>query len=285
VKLALGIPCWQDGPEMIEKVIASLDGCHDLLLVADGVIDGVESSLPDVSDLSFLDPGPGVVVEQRRWKTQMEKRDWLLQQARAHGCDWLIQLDSDERLHEPQLLKVWLDRWGAGAFPIPFEFEKTMWPYLIGATWKCLHVPSWRRVVCQGAFLEHMNGQVYLLVPPEGRLPSRFVEGLPYVSHHPEERPEGRRQIRLSVLEDQLEPPVVECVPYWTHGFGAHPCPPGAVPGFFCDQCGRRYSTPGTCTVQHEPAVVRPLPDGELDPLMRMYVESLNRPHLETVAA
>ncbi len=262
MRFALGIPCWADTERMIQLVIDSLQGYQDALIVADGVIDGVDAQgLSDTSDMSYLPAG--TILEQRRWPSQGAKRDWILQTARELECDWLLQLDSDERLHEPRLLRRWLQVWRSGAFPVPFEIDRLQHPgIMLGASWKCLRVKDWRRVVIQGAFLEHMNGKTYLLVPPEGRLPSSFAEGIPYISHHYEERDETRRDIRLSWVEDQLEPVAqVACEPYPTPGYQAV----RAVAWneeFYCDQCGQRFSGPGVCAgapSQHPPRLAQPL--------------------------
>ncbi len=198
-------------------------------------------------------------ISSHPWDSQSQKRTWLLDKARQLGCDWLLQIDADERLHGAAKLREWLPSWGYDAFPLPFQVEPDQ---LLCATWKCLRVAAWSRVVAGGAYIEHADGNVYCVVPPDGRPPAEASSFLPWISHHPDERPEGRRMIRLGELEEALEPPPPALE--WVSA-GLDPAPliaSGLVEldpqGFwYCDQCGRRYSGPGVCSEEHPPNEVK----------------------------
>lgn len=249
---------------MLAATIASLEGCFDELLIADGRIERVEPyGLPDLSDFSTLDEasdGPlvGAHIAAHVWPSQSAKRTWLLQKAQSLGCDWLIQIDSDERLHGAGKLRGYLTSWQGDAFPIPFEVDPGK---VLGATWKVLRTAAWVRTVAGGAYIEHANGIVYCVCPPDGG-PLANHQYLPWISHHPEERPEGRRSIRLGVLEDSLEPPpfvpnlstpglsplrlIASARMSTTPADATHACP----------ECGTRYAGPGLCEQGHPPAEV-----------------------------
>ncbi len=211
-KLAVGIITWADGKEMLDKTVESLGGIADELLIADGVIRGVDRTSGNLAP--FLDfPAvelrmgewfPDAHISSHVWDSQSVKRTWLLEKARSLRCDWLLQIDADERLHNGDRLKAWLPTWGGDAFPIPFQVEP--WQ-LLCATWKCIRVGAWTRVVAGGAYIEHVDGTVYCVVPPDGRVPDGAEKFLPLLTHHPDERPPGRRDIRLGELENSLEPP------------------------------------------------------------------------------
>lgn len=281
IKLAVGVITWNDGDEMLRKSIGSVAAIADELLIADGLIEGVGSGgLPPITEGLLdgrldailegaeldagLEPGalPPPYVTQHSWKGQAEKRTWLLNKARTLKCDWLLQLDADERLHNPEKLAAWLPSWAYDAFPIPFQVEPHQ---LLCATWKCLRVDAWARIVAGGAFIEHTNGTVYCVVPAHGRPPDGSEGILPWISHHPDERPAERRAIRLGELEEILEPPPMDS-PYFE--------PPSLEarsmlePRFmstpteathYCNQCGTRYGGPGICTLGHPAAEVTPL--------------------------
>lgn len=282
MRIALGIITWQDGLDNVQATVASAAALRvDALLVADGVIDGVPAG-------ELGDTSPGIhesvsrcsaarnVVESRRWSSQSEKRTWLLEQAREQGCEWLVQIDADERLHNAALLRTYLEGWTADAFPLPFEVDPGV---LLGATWKCLRAPAWPRVVAGGAYLEHVDGNTYCAVPPGNRAPmAETFENLdvyrsivPWLSHHPDERPAERRAIRLGELEHDLEPP--PHVPYYdTPSLRARPLLESAAVSdeqttqqlYACPQCGARYITAGVCEQGHAPAAVVAV--GEVSP-------------------
>lgn len=266
MRLAVGIPTWRDGQHMLEATIASLDGIADELLIADGLIHGVDTDLGHLSEWLPAD-GPHVQIIQRHWRTQSEKRSWLLERARELGCDWLLQIDADERLHNAAKLKAWLPTWAADAFPVPFEVDPGK---MLGASWKCLRVAAWRRVVAGGAYLEHADGNTYCVVPEDGIGPgvrhmaadANLYSILPWISHHPHEREGVRALVRLGELEDWLEPPPQ--VPYKvTPGLSPRsliqPLPvsdESTEATYYCNQCGARYAGPGLCESGHPPAEV-----------------------------
>lgn len=291
MRLAVGVITWQDGAD---NLVDAWESCEladpDLILLCDGVIDGVDQGgLPDMSDLpstidgygiSFLNDRPVTVrVESHRWSSQSAKRSWLLDTARTHGCDWLLQIDADERLHNAHLLRPFLDGWPADAFPVPFEVDPGV---MLGATWKCLRVNAWRKVVSGGAYIEHRDGTVYCVTPPGNAAPGverfdnleQYRQIAPWLSHHPELRPEGRRAIRLGEVEHILEPPP-HVEGYLTPSLAARPVlaspavtdqadgtatdsihdgAPAAE--WACTQCGARYSSPGICEAGHPATAV-----------------------------
>ena len=269
MKLAVGIPTWRDGRHMLEATIDSLDGIADELIIADGLIRGVETDLGHLSEW-LPEDGEHVHVIQRYWRTQSEKRTWLLERARELGCDWLLQIDADERLHNAGRLKAWLPTWSADAFPVPFEVDPGRW---LGASWKCVRVAAWRRVVAGGAYLEHADGNTYCVVPEDGIGPGvRYLAAspelyatLPWISHHPQEREGVRVRIRLGELEDWLEPPPevpYKVTPGLTPRSLIQPLPVSegsAEATYYCDQCGARYAGPGLCENGHAPHEVTSL--------------------------
>lgn len=270
MKLAVGIITWQDGRHMLEQTIASLDDIQDELIVADGLIENIPTELGHVSDLDWLPTTEHTHVIQRFWTSQSAKRTYLLLKAKELGCEWLLQIDADERLHNAAFLKEWLPTWAGDAFPIPFEVDPG---HLLGASWKCLRTAAWQRVTAGGAYLLHARGIEYCVVPPSGTGPAvdylRSEEvgawSLPWLSHHYDERIGERRLIRLGDLEHDLEP--VPDVPYYA--------PPGLRPRrlldsapvsdvaaeatYYCDQCGAKYAGPGLCEQGHPPNQVTPL--------------------------
>lgn len=279
MKLAVGIITWQDGVDNIDAAFESCaDAQPDVRLLCDGVIAGVDAgdladTTPGLADEKTAHPALPWSYEcaSRRWSSQSAKRTWLLDKAREHDCDWLLQIDADERLHNAHLLRPFLDGWPADAFPVPFEVDPGV---MLGATWKCLRVDAWRQVVSGGAYIEHVNGTVYCVTPPGNIAPGveRFdnLESYrriaPWLSHHPDLRPEGRKQIRLGEVEHVLEPPP-HVEGYLTPSLHARPVvyvapvsdtaaqdtTTDAAPAaeWACPQCGARYSTPGLCEQGH----------------------------------
>ena len=255
---------------MLEQTLESVAGIHDELIVADGLIQNIWTELGHISDLDWLPSSETVHVQQGYWASQSAKRTFLLLKAKELECDWLLQIDADERLHNGELLREWLPSWAGDAFPLPFQVNADQ---LLGASWKCLRTAAWQRVTSGGAYLLHADGTEYCVVPPDGR--GALVEylrlaevdawRLPWLSHHPEERLGERKLIRLGDLEHDLEP--VPDVPYYAPP-GLRPrglldsAPMSSTPAeatHYCDQCGAKYSGPGLCEQGHPPNQVTPL--------------------------
>lgn len=260
MRIAAGIITWQDGAAL-DNCLESVRGVVDEILIADGLIDGIDSiGLAPFSPLGGIADNARVV--HARWRSQSQQRDWTLQTARQLGCDWLLAIDADEELRNRDALRPWLEMWRYDAFPIPFYFtdEHAAHP----AAFKCLHVPYWRRYVCQGSFLENQQGEV-VQVNGQTLWTSARQAGLPYLVHRPELRPEARQSIRLSEHEVTLEP-YPENVKAWVEPVHAPILltPDGSigsleeagragVPVWYCPACGRRYVGPGHCTREHPP--------------------------------
>lgn len=263
VKIAAGICTWQDG-RALEACCASLRGAVDQLLLADGLIDGVDpQGLLPLTPLEQLQWAAGLSgapfeIEQRRWPSQSKQRDWTLQTARRLGCDWLLVIDADEQLANPQQLRPWLQAWQFDAFPIPFYFDDRS--QAAPAAFKCLHVPHWRRYVCQGNMLENLRGETVQVIG-QNRWADALAEKMPQLRHRPELRPEGRRSLRLSELEVQLEPYPPDVKVWLEPVYAPALLRPGSLeqaaadgtPLWYCPGCGRRYAGPGSCTAQHPP--------------------------------
>ncbi|OYV52027.1 MAG: hypothetical protein B7X10_00315, partial [Burkholderiales bacterium 21-58-4] len=253
---------------------ASIGGDVDEILVADGLIDGVDADgLPPFSDqdhLAGLQLAYGADVQSGCWTSQSAQRQWTLEEARRRGCDWLLAIDADEELRNPHMLRPWLDVWHWDAFPIPFYFADNAAAH--PAAFKCLRVSSWRRYVCQGSFLENQAGET---VQVNGQTAWRGAResGMPYLVHRPELRPLERQTIRLSESEVTLEPFPVDAkvwqepvyTPRLLHPDG-HILPESlpeladlGLPVWYCDGCGTRYAGPGSCTRGHAPIGLQPL--------------------------
>jgi hypothetical protein len=249
---------------MLDKTVESLGGIQDELLIADGMINAVPQSGLPLTEEHIGEWFPDAHISSHVWDSQSVKRTWLLEKARSLRCDWLLQIDADERLHNGDRLKAWLPTWGGDAFPIPFQVEP--WQ-LLCATWKCIRVGAWTRVAAGGAYIEHVDGTVYCVVPPDGRVPDGAEKFLPLLTHHPDERPPGRRDIRLGELENSLEPPPPDAPEYRPldlrpRGLVQSPAV-GATTNtvYYCDQCGARYGGPGVCDNGHTPNEVSPVGD------------------------
>ena len=273
VKIAAGIITWRDG-FALDNCLRSIAGVVDEIVIADGLIDGVEADgLPPFSDREQLDRISveyGSTIWADRWPSQSAQRDWTLQAARMLGCDWLLAIDADEELMNPRALRPWLEVWHWDAFPLPFYFTDTEAAH--PAAFKCLRVGSWRRYVCQGSFLENMAGEV---VQVNGQTAWRGAResGMPYLVHRPELRPLERQTIRLSESEVALEP-YPENVKVWQEPVytPALLAPTGEIlpgsleeahrlgfPIWYCNGCGARYAGPGSCTRGHAPIGLAPL--------------------------
>ena len=267
MRVCAGIITWQDGPAL-ENAIRSIHDVVDEIVVADGLIDGMEADgIPPFSDrdkLTRLARRYSMTFHQQRWRTQSQQRQWTLDMARGLECDWLLAIDADEELRNRSALRAWLEVWRFDAFPIPFYFtdEHAAHP----AAFKCLHVPDWVRYIAQGSILENASGDVVQVNGQNLWVGARDA-GMPYLVHRPELRPPERRHIRLSEHEVALEP-YPENVKAWVEPVYAPAllAPEGllvdslihardlGVPVWYCPACGRRYGGPGSCSHQHETA-------------------------------
>jgi hypothetical protein len=264
VRICAGIITWQDG-DALDNAIASVRDVVDEIVIADGLIDGIEADgLPPLSAEHVARLyGSGVArgVASQRWPTQSAMRQWTLEQARDLDCDWLLAIDADEELRNADALRPWLEVWRFDAFPLPFYFtdEHAAHP----AAFKCLHVPDWRRYVAQGSILENMAGET-VQVNGQNLWVSAREAGMPYLVHRPELRPPERQAIRLSEHEVALEPypdnvkawlePVYAPALLAADGMIAslEEAARCGMPIWYCPGCGRRYAGPGSCTFEHE---------------------------------
>lgn len=226
MKLAVGIPAWAD-LELAVETIASVRDVADVICVADGWIEGVGGSRGEVEAAGLELVGDDRAVKRLLWAaypaelaydarpvwvSQSQKRTALLDWAREEGCDWLLELDADERLENPGLLRPMLEQAPhfADVFPVPFEYAAGEW---YGTLWKCVRVDRWRRWVAACDLLEYVDRSVYLAVAPGNRAPhtadltdEQIHGGLPWISHHPAARRDGRRELRIGDVEHDLEP-------------------------------------------------------------------------------
>lgn len=222
--IAHGLFTWQDGRLALEACLRSTAGYVDHVLIADGLIDGVPSGgLPELSDLSWLQ-GADWLPESRgnrresplsdrdpwisahRWPTLSAACSWLLDRARYARADWLLFIDGDQELHGAEYLHEWLASWEGDAFPI----QRVDGPGVPNVCpWQCVRVSAFRRYVSGCYVLERTNGELANLVPQTSeRLP--LYERRPWISHHPERRPQWRQGQRLGSLETILEPPPLD---------------------------------------------------------------------------
>lgn len=274
MRIVAGIATWCDGDALL-NALASLEGVVDDVVIADGLIDGVDAGerepftpydeLRGAADAA--DP-VAVAIMQRTWPTQSAQCDYLLSQARALEADWLLKIDADEQLVNGDRLRPWLDVWGYDAFPLPFYFDthRQAQP----AAYKCLHVPDWRRFSCQGSILENHRGE-HVRVMGQSTWADPAAAGMPYLIHRPELRPEWRQSIRLSEHEVTLEPYPDDVRAWREPVYAPALLAPGylidsiedaarlGVPLWCCPGCGRRYAGPGSCTVEHQPIGLEPV--------------------------
>ena len=261
MRICAGIITWQDGPALT-NAIRSVANVVDEIVIADGLIDGIEAD--GIAPLSDRNAFPSNAhVAQRRWRAQSEQRQYTLDTARYLDCDWLLAIDADEELRNRDALRPWLEVWRFDAFPLPFYFtdEHAAHP----AAFKCLHIPDWKRYVAQGSILENMNGDV-VQVNGQTLWTEARAAGMPYLIHRPELRPPERQSIRLSEHEVALEP-YPDNVKAWLEPMYAPALfePDGhyvasleeaarlGIPIWYCPGCGRHYAGPGSCKVEHEP--------------------------------
>ena len=267
MKICAGIVTWQDGPALVNAV-ESVRPFVDEVVIVDGLLDGLDpGDLQATSDKAELLALSDYVVS-RRWETQSQMRQCTLALAKALNCDWLLAIDADEQLMNGELLRPWLEVWRFDAFPLPFHVDENT---VANAAFKLLHVPSWRRYVCQGSILENQAGQL-VQVLGQTRWTKTRDGNIPYLAHRPELRPAGRRQLRLSEHEVELEP-YPDGVRLWVEPVYTPPLlqpEQGAVssleqaallgvPVYYCRACGRRYYGPGFCSVQHERTGLEPV--------------------------
>lgn len=266
MRVCAGIVSWQDGPALANAVGSVRDVCDEIVIV-DGLIEGIDPhglpALSNYDELRRYTPH----VEQGRWASQSAQRQRTLEFARDNGCDWLLAIDADEQLENASALRAWLAIWHWDAFPLPFWVTEGQ---VVSAAFKCLHVPSWRRYVCQGNILESSRGELVQLIGQTQWTRAREAK-MPYLSHHPELRPEARRSIRLSEHETLLEPypPGVKGWLEPTHSplllsadgeiASLERAAELGMAIFYCPGCGRRYAGPGSCSRQHETLGLEPL--------------------------
>lgn len=211
MRIAAGVIAWHDGPELLARTFESVAGVADELIVVDGIVAGIDAGgLDELTPLDDIPAVEGAHLIQAPNLTQSGKRTVMLEAARELGCDWLLSIDADERLHDVGAgLRAYLAAERRDYWPIPFQYENGGPAKL--AAWKCVRVPAWRRVASQGGFLEHASGTVYAVWNTQNA-PDGFQSWLPWLSHHPDERPPQRAGIRLGVVEHELEPYIAEAV-------------------------------------------------------------------------
>lgn len=220
MRIAATIPAWRDGIALHEAV-ESVAPFVDDVLVLDGGIAGVVPADEAHTDELELDAVAAVAANVQvlatpawsagwtgpaLWASQGEKRRHLCRQARSRSADWCLMLDSDERLHNGDRLRPLLEGWPHVAFPVPFEHEDGL---VMRSPYKCFRLDA-LELVAQSAFFENGDGQMLQLasvaVAAEPALAVLLQRALPWISHHPERRPAGRRDVRLGAHEERLEP-------------------------------------------------------------------------------
>lgn len=262
MEIAHGLFTWQDGRTALEASLRSTAGYVDHLLIADGLIQGVDAGgLPPFSDFSWLDANHGhdwlpaeIPTSARPWPTLSEACTWLLRTARSLGCEWLLFVDADQELHNAAALRDHLEGWrGQVAYPIARADPGG----LHACPWQCVRVPAISHYVAGCFVVELTDGQVVSLVPA-GPSPPVLNAHAPWISHHPERRPPGRQSHRLGNLETVLEPPPpgVPTLHLPSHLIGSRAM---GEASHYCDQCGERYDGPGVCDNGHPAAEITKL--------------------------
>ena len=264
MRICAGIITWQDG-DALRNAIHSVEDVVDKIVIVDGLIDGIVTDLPPLSDDLPMHSEQITLFRppETTWPSQSYQRQITLDAARMYECDWLLAIDADEELRNPSALRPWLEVWRYDAFPLPFYFtdEHAAHP----AAFTCLHIPDWKRYVAQGSILENMNGDV-VQVNGQTLWTQARAAGMPYLIHRPELRPPERQSIRLSEHEVALEP-YPDNVKAWLEPMYAPALfePDGhyvasleeaarlGIPVWYCPGCGRRYAGPGSCTNEHAP--------------------------------
>lgn len=244
MNLCVGITIWQDGRECLERCFDSIVGVANTIVIVDGRIETIPSiGLPDYTDLEWrFDRYPNVPfhIKGRVWETNTEKVNALLEAAHIHGSEWILMLSGDEALERPEQLAEWLDNCSLDSWPIPFYFHANK-PESICPT-KCLRVAKWKRAVAGSNLFEHVDGTVYDVrpdQPPEPLEDAHFLlerKAVPYLSHHPELRPPGRREIRyfeFESLHDHRIPDDAGVIENWPRmTFRPHPMLPPFNPEY-----------------------------------------------------
>lgn len=271
MKICAGIVSWRDG-DALENALQSVRPYVETIVLADGLIDGINTDLPPTSGelrLNQLKADYEIdAVASHNWRSQSEQRNWTFSVAKAHGCDWLLAIDADEELHNGPALRRWLELWGLDAFPIPFYFDD----YNQGcpAAFKCIHLPDWRRYACQGSILENNRGELVQLIGQTWWSDARAAK-MPYLKHRPELRPPERQDIRLSAIEVELEPYPADVKVWLEPTYSPMLLTPEGLltsiadaarlgqPIWYCPGCGRRYAGPGSCSMQHETTGLEPV--------------------------
>lgn len=211
-RIAHGLFTWQDGREALEACLRSTAGIVDEVLIADGLISGVDpGGLPMLSDLGWLADAdylpPHVPISAKEWRSLSTACTWLLYQAKRLDCDWLLYIDGDQELHEPGLLRTYLDSYQGDAFPISrVDLDLSRGQGIRRACpWQLVRVKPFTRYIAGCFVIEHEHfGEMSLA--PEG-MPELAPADAPWISHHPERRPPHRQAHRLGNLETVLEPP------------------------------------------------------------------------------
>lgn len=190
VKIMAGVVSWEDGPACMDACLDALSPWVDDVVVCEGAIEGV--------DLKGIDPG-------YLFRSQAEKFNLILEEARSSGADWLLKVDADEILGNGDRLHQWLDYWSLSAFPLPVYYQglasgKDSVPHAC----KLIHVDSWKRYLhCN--VLESISGEVFQVIGWNLSPWSAARYGVPYLDHRPDLREGVRATIRLSEIEDQIE--------------------------------------------------------------------------------
>ena len=207
-RIAHGLFTWQDGRTALEGSLRSTAGHVDEVLIADGLIHGVDpGNLPWLSDLSWLQDADylpaSVPVNGKEWRGLSFMCNWILEQARERACEWIIFVDGDQELHGGERLREWLAAWPADAFPISRADNGKLHP----CPWHVIRVDAFERYLAGCWCLEHRRFGAVSLVP-SGRVEPMLPLGAPWISHHPERRSQERQAVtRYGQLEVPLEPP------------------------------------------------------------------------------
>lgn len=247
--LVATIPTWRDGAAL-EAAIASVVDHVDGVYVVDGVIDGATTSPypirgSDEEELRALELRYGdqltIVRCGRPWDSQAAKGNAMLELARGHGRGaddpFVLVLDADEELHNGEKLRSYLGetrlngytwhQWRFPVYPIPFEVAPGQ---VVRACFKLLRAHVWE-YVARWSFAQTRPGESavpYFLGAEQ--VPVEEVELAklgPWLSHHPERRPAGRADIRLSEVEAILASPPTAWLTY--------PMPPHTLPAAITD--------------------------------------------------
>jgi hypothetical protein len=268
-RIAHGLFTWRDGRTALEACLRSTAPYVDELIIADGLIQGVDpGGLPAFSDLSWLaeaDYLPArVPISTKEWRSLSAACTWILHQAKALDCDWLLYVDGDQELHNGAELRSWIAGWSKSTTPAVPIFRADNGRRR-PVPWQLVRVAAIERYLA-GCFVVELTGGpgplgpgALSLVPLDGReLPD--PQGAPWLSHHPERRPPERYPHRLGELETVLEPPPLGTPSLQLAGVLAYS--PAMTEKqnkdapYYCDQCGTRYEAAGICSNNHPPAEV-----------------------------